>query len=50
MGLFPERKVGKKRFILVIIDRLTRFGEATAFRNAGSREIVLGLEHWVKSK
>ena len=26
MGPFPEKKVGKKRFILVIIDRLTGFG------------------------
>lgn len=50
MGPFPERKVGKKRFILVVIDRLTRFGQATTFRNARSREIILGLEHWVKSR
>ena len=50
MGPFPERKVGRKRFILVVVDRLTGFGQATAFRNAGSKEIILGLEHWVKCK
>ena len=50
MGPFPEKKVGKKRFILVIIDRLTGFGQAIAFRNARSREIIVGLEHWVKGR
>ena len=44
MGPFPERKVGKKRFVLVLVDRLTRFSEARAFRGAGSREIITGLE------
>ena len=44
MGPFPERKVGKRRFVLVIIDRLTGFSEARAFRGAGSREIITGLE------
>ena len=50
MGPFPKKKVGKKRFILVIIDILTGFGQATAFRNAGSKEIIVGLEHLVKRR
>ena len=44
MGPFPERKVGKKRFVLVTVDRLTEFSEARACRGAGSREIITGLE------
>ena len=48
MGPFPERKVGQKRFILVVADRLTGFSEARAFKGAGSREIIIGLEHWVR--
>ena len=42
--------MGKKPFIIVIIDRLTGFGQAPAFRNAKSREIIVGLEHWVKGR
>ena len=49
MGPFPERKVGKRRFVLVIMDRLTGFSEARAFRGAGSREIITGLEQWVRN-
>ena len=45
MGPFPERKVGKKRLILAIIDRLTGVVEAMAFRNAKSGEIIVGFEH-----
>ena len=50
MGPFPERKVGKKRFVLLIIDRLTGFSEARAFRKAGSREITTALDHWVRTR
>ena len=42
--------MGKKRFILVIIDRLMGFGEARALKNANSREIIVGLEHGVNAK
>ena len=48
MGPFSERKVGKKRFILVIVDRLIGFSAARAFRGVGSWEIIDGLETWVK--
>ena len=48
MGPFPERKVGKKKFILVIVDRLTGVSDACVFRGAGSREIIVGLDHSVR--
>ena len=48
MGSFSERKVGKKRFILVVIDRLRGLGEARALKNEGSRDIIEVLEHWVR--
>ena len=48
MAHFPKRKVGTKRFILVVVDRLIGVSEARAFRGAGSREIVAGLDHWVR--
>ena len=50
MGPFLERKVGKRCYVLVTVDRLTRFSEARAFRGAGSREIITGLEQWVRNR
>ena len=50
MGPFPERKVGKRKFVLVVVDRLTGVSGAWAFRGAGSREIIRGLEWWVRSR
>ena len=46
----PRKEGGKKRLILVIIDRFTGFSEARAFKGVGSREIVTGLDHWVKTR
>ena len=48
MGPFPRRKVVKKHFVLVIVDRLTGFSEAQAFRGVGSRKVITGLDHWVR--
>ena len=39
MGPFLERKVGKKKFVLVVIDRLMGGSGAWAFKGVGSREI-----------
>ena len=50
MGPFPNRKVGKRCFVLVIVDRITRFSEARAFRGAGSRETIMGLDQWVRNR
>lgn len=50
MGPFPERKVGKKRFVLVIADRLTGVSGAWACKCAGSREIIVGLNRWVHDR
>ena len=50
MGPFPERKVGKKRFILVVIDMLTRTGAAWAVKGAGGKEITGGLEKWIRAR
>ena len=50
MGPFPERKVGKKRFVLTIVDMLTRRADAWAVRGAGGAEIVGGLKRWVQGK
>ena len=49
MGLFPERKVGKKRFILVIVDMLTRRAGAGAgaTTGAGGANIVRGVREWM---
>ena len=48
MDPFPERKVGKKRFVLVVVDKLTEASVAWAFRGAGRLEIITGLERWVR--
>ena len=37
MGPFPERKVGKKRFVLTMVDMLTRKARAWAMAGAGGR-------------
>ena len=42
-GPFLERKVGRKWFIFVIVDRLTGVSDARVFRGVGSREIIIGL-------
>ena len=34
----------------MVIDRLTGLGQAWAFRNAGSREVIMGLENWVRAR
>ena len=34
----------------MIIDRLTGVAEARAFKNVRSRKIIVGIEHWVKSR
>ena len=50
MGPFPERKVGKKRFVLVVVDMLTRRAGAWATTGAGGADIVRGLEKWVATQ
>ena len=50
MGPFPERNVGKKRFVLTIVDMLTRRAGAWAVQGAGGVEIVGGLKRWVQGK
>ena len=50
MGPFPERRVGKKRFVLTIVDMLTRRGSAWAMKGAGGKEILEGLRQWVRDK
>ena len=50
MGPFSERKVGKKRFVLVIMDMLTRRAGAWATVGAGGAEIVQGLKKWMATQ
>jgi len=50
MGPFPERKVGKKRFVLVIVDMLTRRAGAWATTGAGGADIVRGLKRWAATQ
>ena len=50
MGPFPERKVGKKRFVLVIVDMLTRRAGAWATIGAGGADIVRGLKKWTATQ
>lgn len=50
MGPFLERKVGKKLFVLVIIDRLTGLDGAWAVKGAGGKEVIRGLERWVSCR
>ena len=49
MGPFPERKVGKRRFVLVIVDMLTKQAGAWAVTGAGGSEIVWGLKKWAET-
>lgn len=44
MGPFPERKVVKKRFVFVIVDRLTRRVGTWAVIGAGGADIVRRLK------
>ena len=44
MGPFPERKVGKKRFVLVIVDMFTRHAGAWAVIGVGGNDIVRGFK------
>ena len=50
MGPFLERKVGRKRFVLVVIDKLTGVSGAWTFRGVGNREIRAGLQKWVRDR
>ena len=50
MGSFPKRKVGRNKFILVVVDRLTRVSGGWAFRGAGIWKIIAGLEKWIKDR
>ena len=44
MGPFPERKVGKKRFVLVIVDMLTRRGRGMGNNRSRRGRYRVGIE------
>ena len=44
IGPFPGKKVGKERFVLVIIDMLTRRAGEWVTTGAGGANIVRGLK------
>ena len=50
MGPFPDRKVGKHRFVLTIVDLLTKVGAVWAMRKAGGKEIIEGLWRWTRTR
>ena len=50
MAPFPKRKLGRKIFILVVVDRLMGVSGVWAFRDAGDWEIIAGLEKWVRDR
>ena len=48
MGPFLVRRVGKYRFVLTIVDLLSKVGKAWAMEGVGSKEIGEGLNRWVR--
>ena len=42
--------MGKKKFILVMVDGFTRVGGVWAFRDARSWEVIGVLDQWVRNK
>ena len=50
MGPFPEKNVGKKRCVLVIVDMLTKKAGAWAVTGVGGADIVQGLKKWAQTQ
>ena len=50
MGPFPKRMVGKKRFVLVSVDMLTRRAGAWATIWARGGDIARGLREWTMAQ
>ena len=45
--VMTEKRVGQKRYVLTIVDLLSKVGEAWAFKGMGAKEVGEGLNKWV---